>query len=269
MSEKVKPFSSQDKYTTFENVIIDHLLPIIPPNAWKCLTLIMRKTIGWHKDRDEISFSQIKAGTGIKNNGTVTKALKDLERMGLVMVIRSRNQWDTNIYILNTDFEIEVPSTEIVPEEATPSTKIVPEPSTEIVPALVRKSYIQKKGKEKESTTKALNDFKILFEQHFGKLSSHEDDPLRLDVMTTIKTHSLAKVIAAIHTATVDRVDGNPKSWGYVKGILSTPDQPTNGGKPNERSNNNRSKNSSRRTGEDLEQQPTFDPSTGHLVPAA
>lgn len=95
----------------FDNYIIDLVMPKVSPNEWKCLCLIIRKTIGWHKEHDELSFSQIKKGTGIKSNTTVADALKELEKAGYITVDRFvDDQWKSNIYALNLDFELEVES---------------------------------------------------------------------------------------------------------------------------------------------------------------
>ena len=107
---RVKPFTPQNGWTVFDNVIIDHIMPTLTPNGWKCLTLIIRKTIGWHKEADELSFSQIKAGTGIKHSQTIIDALGHLEEKGILNVSRFDDQWRSNIYSLNLDLEIEVAS---------------------------------------------------------------------------------------------------------------------------------------------------------------
>jgi len=124
--KKIKPFIEQSFFTVFNNAVLDQVMPELSPNAWKCLCLIIRKTIGWHKISDEISFSQIKEGTGIKSNHTIISALDDLVKNGYIIVHKSKGQWSTNKYILNLEFEISVPSAKNALE---PSAKNALEPS--------------------------------------------------------------------------------------------------------------------------------------------
>lgn len=113
------------KYTMMDNYLFDYIMPLVKPNAWKILCLIIRKTRGWHKTSDQISFSQIKAGTGISSDETVNNALKQLIGQGYILADKG-GQWDATVYAINTNFsttKIEVePTTEI---EVEPTTKIV------------------------------------------------------------------------------------------------------------------------------------------------
>jgi len=137
MSKKIKPFSGQGRYTIFDNIILDHIMPGLSPNSWKCLCFIIRKTVGWQKDIDAISFSQIRKGTGIGSNATVSKALKELESRHYILVGRPNETWESNLYTLNTGLEIEL--------ETSPSTETVLEPSTETV----NTKHIKQKEKQR------------------------------------------------------------------------------------------------------------------------
>lgn len=101
----IKPFADQGHYTVVHDAILDRVMPKCPPNAWKVLCLIIRKTRGWKKGWDAISYSQIKEGTGIKGDPTVTDALKWLMKKNLV--IRSEGEkWSASSYALNQGFEL-------------------------------------------------------------------------------------------------------------------------------------------------------------------
>ena len=117
---KIKPFQQQSRYTTMDNFIIDHVMPKISGSAWKVLTVIVRKTIGWHKEQDEVSFRQLQILTGIKSFTTLTKALKELESKDIIKVDRGDSKGITFIYALNLDFELEIK--EGVTESVTPPT---------------------------------------------------------------------------------------------------------------------------------------------------
>ncbi|MEC7119918.1 MAG: replication protein, partial [Pseudomonadota bacterium] len=62
------------------NALVDQYAEILSGNAFKCLTIIIRKTRGWHKDSDAISHSSFK---GMSTN-TAKAALKELVGHGLI-----------------------------------------------------------------------------------------------------------------------------------------------------------------------------------------
>lgn len=103
-----KPFKEYDHYTPVHDGVFDEILPLCPPNAFKVLMLVIRKTRGWQKDEDAISYSQIKTGCGIKSNGTVTTALKWLVEHAM-LVRHEGARWEALSYSLNKDY--------VLPEE--------------------------------------------------------------------------------------------------------------------------------------------------------
>lgn len=56
--------TSAPNYTQTPNVLFDHWLPLLKECELKVLLFIIRKTFGWHKERDAISISQIEIGVG-------------------------------------------------------------------------------------------------------------------------------------------------------------------------------------------------------------
>lgn len=117
----IKPFNGQSEFTIFNNYILDYVMPKTSPNGWKCLCFIIRKTKGWQKLSDDLSFSQIKEGTGIKSDPTVSAALKELEESKFILVQRHEAKWDSNTYTLNTALEIEVNETPTIESIVTPT----------------------------------------------------------------------------------------------------------------------------------------------------
>ncbi|HGO8616347.1 TPA: replication protein [Neisseria meningitidis] len=74
------------------NAVVDDLLCLMSGNAWKCYTVIARKTTGWQKEIDYISVSQFKTLTGIKTDVTVADALKELVELNLIASVKRHGQ---------------------------------------------------------------------------------------------------------------------------------------------------------------------------------
>lgn len=70
-------------HTQIPNVIIDQLMSELSHAQFKVLIAICRKTIGWHKQSDYISISQIMDLTNVSNK-TAVKTIRELEEMGLI-----------------------------------------------------------------------------------------------------------------------------------------------------------------------------------------
>lgn len=108
MKQSIRPFSEQGHYTEVHNLVFDYIMPRVSLKAFKVLCLILRRTKGWGKKNDEISYRQIKEGTGIKTNDTVSKALDELLDFGCILRRKSDEQFDTITYALNLKFEVPV-----------------------------------------------------------------------------------------------------------------------------------------------------------------
>lgn len=85
------------------NALIDEMLDKISGNACKIYLLIVRKTRGWNKEADRLSYSQIQKSTGIGSYATIDKALSELVKTGLIFV-KSGNEKSANEYRLNDCF---------------------------------------------------------------------------------------------------------------------------------------------------------------------
>lgn len=90
-------------YTQTPNRFIDEYMCQVGPNATSIYLTICRKTIGYHKDTDEISLSQIIKLTGISKN-SVLKEISKLEALSLITVTRKgKGRRSANTYGLNFD----------------------------------------------------------------------------------------------------------------------------------------------------------------------
>ena len=131
----IRPFQDiKSEYTQVHNFLFDEIMPALKPNAWKVLCFIVRKTYGWHKDDDKLSFSQIRQGTGISSDMTVSSALKELAAKKYIIIHKSDDQWEANTYSLNAGYEVS--TTETV---AVSTTETVAVSTTETVDTKERK----------------------------------------------------------------------------------------------------------------------------------
>lgn len=75
-------------HTQIPNEYLDSYMRITSSIANKIFMVICRKTIGWHKETDSISVSQIMSITGIKSETTVRKGLKELIKLDLIVTTK-------------------------------------------------------------------------------------------------------------------------------------------------------------------------------------
>lgn len=154
----LKPFAEQGHYTEIHDAVFDVVMPMCPPNAWKILCFVIRKTKGWRKDQDALSYSQIREGCGISSDATVRKALAWLtnEEGGGEQLLNATTEKDlagrqkTAAYSLNRDYVIKNPST----ENEEPSTESKDGPTTETVETITTLQYphLKKEQEEKKET---------------------------------------------------------------------------------------------------------------------
>jgi phage replication O-like protein O len=101
MSEKLKP-----NFTPIPNVVFEKLMPRLSKAALKVLLAVARKTYGWGKERDAISFTQLQRMTELGRSG-VARGIRELDSLILVTRVPEHN---CNEYELNID----VPTSELV-----------------------------------------------------------------------------------------------------------------------------------------------------------
>ena len=70
-------------HTQVSNAFIDKFMPIVSPEETKIFLAISRATIGWHKETDHISLTQMQEKTGLSRNSCIRYS-KKLEERGLI-----------------------------------------------------------------------------------------------------------------------------------------------------------------------------------------
>jgi hypothetical protein len=96
-------------------------MPRISANAWKVLCFVIRKTWGWEdkdsptgrKEKDQISYSQIREGTGIRSDTTISGALDELidyehPQQGYLLREPAGDHKQGWVYCLNVGLELTV-----------------------------------------------------------------------------------------------------------------------------------------------------------------
>lgn len=73
-----RAFTKQSSHFVITSVFMTKVFPYLSPNAKAVLIFIMFKTQGFNKEQDKIPYSQIRKGTGIASNATISKALHEL-----------------------------------------------------------------------------------------------------------------------------------------------------------------------------------------------
>jgi len=86
---------SRINHTQISNDFLEIHMKNLSGGATKVFLAISRKTIGWHKETDSISISQIMALTGLSNRGVIN-SISELEKNGLIKVFRKKTEKDFN-----------------------------------------------------------------------------------------------------------------------------------------------------------------------------
>lgn len=140
--------------TQVPNLILDLLIPRLPEGEARCLLYICRRTFGFHKEEDRISFSQFQngikssqgrildLGTGLSRT-SINRALGNLVCAGAATVVKSAKG---SRYKLNLLMDVEKVVNKVYQLRKSTAS------SQQSVPALVNKVYPQKKGKKEKQS---------------------------------------------------------------------------------------------------------------------
>lgn len=133
----------KDGYTPIANEIMDYLCKYpIPARQRQCLDLIIRKTYGFNKKEDAISFSQFEAATNIDRRH-VNRALNELLTKNIITIkkgIAKNGNRDTTKYCFNKLYTEWV----VLPKKA----RGIAKDGKKVLPNLERtKDILQKKEK--------------------------------------------------------------------------------------------------------------------------
>ncbi len=88
-------------HTQIPNAFIDECILKLNGGAVKVFLCICRKTIGWHKLTDKISYSQLMQKTGLSVQGTLN-AIKELESKDLIIATRVQGKTTTYEILFNS-----------------------------------------------------------------------------------------------------------------------------------------------------------------------
>lgn len=98
-----KPLQLEANFSQIPNYLFDVVMPMVSPSEWVVLCFVARKTYESHKDKNQISFSQIAKGTGISQR-TVVTATNSLVSQGFLsreLSQKSNNGDDASWYTIN------------------------------------------------------------------------------------------------------------------------------------------------------------------------
>jgi len=90
-------------FTAIPNFLLDSILPLASPAEWKVITFVCRKTYGWKKREDRISFTQMEQGTGLCRRA-LQGVVEKLRSYGLLLCTRSGKG---NRYALNITCDVD------------------------------------------------------------------------------------------------------------------------------------------------------------------
>ena len=102
--------------TQTPNIVYDFLNPRIPNAESRCVNYVCRRTYGFHKDEDQISYSQflygivskngkrLDYGCGLKSRASLSEALKNLVKSGAFIIRRSNKG---NFYKLDLNMDVD------------------------------------------------------------------------------------------------------------------------------------------------------------------
>lgn len=89
-------------FTRIPNIFLDEYSRDLSCAELRVMQLILRKTYGWSKESDAISFRQFEEITGL-GRAAIAKAIKSLEQDGYILVERGRTSTGSravNVYRL-------------------------------------------------------------------------------------------------------------------------------------------------------------------------
>ena len=113
--EEHKKYNLIPNSTQLPNILLDKIIPLIPEAEARCLIYICRRTFGFQKESDRISFSQfmegikdrrgvvLAYGTGLSRQ-SVSQGLKNLVRAGVVISTKNSRG---NFYKINLEMPVD------------------------------------------------------------------------------------------------------------------------------------------------------------------
>jgi len=205
--------------TQIPNILIDFLIPQLPKAEERCMLYISRRTYGFHKEEDRISFSQFVKG--IKNRDgkqldhgagiarpSVSEALKNLRKAKAIFV---RKDSKGNYYKINLNMNVNKVVKEV--NQLRKLTNI----GKRSEPILVKLLNPQKKGnKEKQSNMANFNKFAVdvkkksdnaLLVNYYFELKNWDNQPKEFYIKNNISYPRNLKVAKELLTLTDGKLE--------------------------------------------------------------
>ncbi len=122
MKDQNLQIENWDFYVKAINWYVDEMMLKLTKAEGSALLLIIRKTLGWGKKQDAISYSQFMKFCDLSCDG-VTRAIQKLEKMNIIKIIRPGNR-KINIYEFNTTLVSSVAVAKTTPLSGVPKSKL-------------------------------------------------------------------------------------------------------------------------------------------------
>lgn len=143
-----KPSIDAPNFTQTPNILFDDLMADMKEGELRVALAIIRKTFGWHKDREVISLSQLEKMTGMSRQG-VLNGIDDLIERGLVKRQKAGRGYSYELIVNEVDQSTKLTnkeSTNLTSDSQLSRPKIVNEVDTQ---KKEEKKTIKESGKEK------------------------------------------------------------------------------------------------------------------------
>lgn len=143
-------------YTKVPDVILDQHLKSLSEAELKVLLVIIRNTIGWHKERDRLAYSQIKAKTQLSGR-SITTAIESLSNRNYINITdkngrtlsTQERRYRKEIFYAPTNFK----NTQDIPISEKSS-----KTSMQNLPLTIYSPYTQQKTQYRDSQNKKQTD---------------------------------------------------------------------------------------------------------------
>lgn len=157
-------------YTKLPNEFVDDVMPTISAISTVVYVAIARRTIGWQKDSDSISLSQLVRATGL-TRPSVVKAINELTQRNLIAVKRQQSNQvsESNVYTILTSSKNDLlpsqfnllPDDDVVNKINYPSKNNLPDVVNEIDHQVVNEIDTQKKDTKRKKDSSAKRDSRL------------------------------------------------------------------------------------------------------------
>jgi phage replication O-like protein O len=193
-------------YTQLPNQVVDVHMRDLNGSELKILLCICRKTIGWHKDADKISISQMVELSGMTEK-TVINATKQLENKGIIYANRKSG--------VTTTYEVISDDT---PVKSTVVNRPTPVKSTEATPVIItdtkESSYKESNKESDDSGIDYISFLRAYNDSHDTNLRI--TDTKRRQIRSRLRTFDKDEILAAIRNRGDDewvQSHGHASKW--------------------------------------------------------